>query len=49
MVWHVFLKILPFLHKVKISKKTFGKAIDKFKALWYNITVVKNDTNHLGV
>ena len=49
MAWEVFSEFLPLLHKVKKSEKTFKKAIDKSTRLWYNITVVKNNANHLGV
>ena len=44
-----FSQLLTPSHKLKKSQKTFKKPIDKYRSLWYNITVVKNNTNHLGV
>ena len=44
-----FSKDLTRMYKLQFSQKTFQKPIDKTTVLCYNITVVKNNTNHLGV
>ena len=44
-----FSKDLTRMYKLQFSQKTFQKPIDKTEVLCYNITVVKNNTNHLGV
>ena len=44
-----FFKDLTRIYKLHFFQKTFQKPIDKTEVLCYNITVVKNNTNHLGV